>query len=251
MATPHIKYKRKKYTINEPTIENYSRVMKLKDVLEQDELYIRMICELTEMTRDEVVSASAKEFKEVGELIFQYFTQGSKDIRPIITHNGTTYKMIDTNKITFGQFVDIDTFLGKDEMYKINNLHELAAYIYTEDGVEYKDSDFNKRIQAFKDLPVKYIHSAVFFLVSLGRLSLQLTQIYSRNRLMGWWMKTMIRLASTGAGMPQFLSYLMMILARLTTLLTLPLLVASTTLHTYWTSINKKRKKQTNKTGNG
>ena len=39
--------------------------------------------------------------------------EGGKNLQPKIELNGIKYNLLDTTKISFGQFVDIDSFLKK------------------------------------------------------------------------------------------------------------------------------------------
>jgi hypothetical protein len=148
------------------------------------------------------------------------------------------------NKITFGQFVDIDTFLSKDESYRISNLHELAAYLYNEvvDGkvIDYGQIDFAKQSEEFKDLPIRYIESAIFFLSTLGRGLQGLTQIYSQSQLLMSMMIVRAHLARIGDGISQSATWLKTVLVRLIRLLVSPLRRVSTTLHTFWISTTRR-----------
>ena len=169
MITSTIEHNGKKFEIKEVTIEMWTSVMKLKDLLEEEEMYIRMIAQVTGLSRDEVLECDAYTIQKVGDSIMNVINQQSRQLFREIEHNGIKYKLVDVSKISFGQFVDIDTYLKKEESYRIANLHELAAYLYCEDGMEYGKTDFSLRIEAFKDLPVRYIDGALFFFVEFSK----------------------------------------------------------------------------------
>jgi hypothetical protein len=183
MAQTFIEYNNKKYEMKTLTIEMWGNIMKYQGILDDIDLYVKMISEMTGLTSKEVKDANAEDIIIAGEQLHKFINQESKEIYPEIRHNGIEYTMVDVHKISFGQFVDIDTFMSKDEAYKSVNLNELAAYLYTEKGKKYGEVDFKKTIDNFKDLPVKYVEGAVFFLWTLERALQDLSQVYSKNKL--------------------------------------------------------------------
>ena len=232
-----------RYDIKEPTIEMYSSIMKLKDLYDDEELYIKMICAVTDLTREEVLSADASTIKVVGDMIDRFINLDGKELFQHIEHKGVKYQLVDVYRMSFGQFVDIDTFLSKNESYRISNLNELAAYLYYEEDTKYGDTDFRNRTEAFKDLPLKYVEGAVFFLLNIGVALHQLTALYSKNKMVWAMMKMRIRLANIGVGIPQFLTSRKTLLGTLIALLLYPLYLVSTIWHTSWMLIRKKKKK--------
>lgn len=250
----YIEYNKIKYEIKEPTIKMWADVMKFKNILEPHELNLKMLEYVTGLTHKEIMEGDALSVAKVGEQLMKYLNKESKELFQTFEFEGQKYQFMDINKMTFGQFVDIDTFLSKDEGYKNANLNELAAYMFVEviDGkpILYGDSNFKERIDKFKELPLKYVEGAVFFLVNLGYLSLQLTQIYSENPFLWWTTKIIAKiktiLTNIGGGIKPSVTlpktgfgwFLMLLLS--------PLFLVSTILHTLWTTI-KKAKKRTNK----
>ena len=241
METTYIEHNGKQYEVKEPTIKTWKNVMIFKDLLDEEEMSVKMISEVTGLSVKEVKEADALEIRIAGDKLWRYLNQESKQLHRTIEHNETTYDLVDVNKISFGQFVDIDTFMKKDDSYKIANLNELAAYLYCEQGIKYGDSDIKKRIEEFKDLRVKYIESAVFFLLSLGRGLHELTQLYSKSKTMWWIMRTRIALASFGGGMQQLLSSQKTKFGKLIVLLTFPLWLVSIICLTLWMLITRRK----------
>lgn len=239
MVEQFIQYSGKKYPIKEPTLKSYSTIMSLKDILSEQELYVRMIAEVTSLTREQILNSPAEEIISVGQMVFKFFNQDSKDIYPKIEHNGIKYLMVDVNNISFGQFVDIDTFLAKDENYKISNLNELAAYLYSEEGSSYGDSNIKKRIEEFKDLPLKYLEGAVFFLVSLGLVLVPLTQIYSERKFLWKIMRGIMIFTNFGVGIQQSVFYPRTKFGKLIKLLLSPLFFVSTICRISLTTIKR------------
>jgi len=237
-----IKNKGKIYEFKEPTIKVWSEVMALKEFLEEDELNIRMISMCLGMEREEIIECEAEKIIDIANRIQELFKQRNREFYAKVELNGKTFNLVDYTKIKFGQFVDIDTFLSKDESYKIKNLNELASYLFIEEGKEYSDIDFKRQAEEFQQLPVKYVDGAVFFLVNLGLTSHHLSQIYSGKKFLWWMTKTMIRSPRIGAGIQLFLSLLAMIYQSLKILLISPLFFVSTTWHFLKTKIKGKQK---------
>ena len=239
-----IDYNGEHYLLQEPTIKVWIEVMKFRELLDEEELYVKMISVITGLNRDDILKANANQITEVGEKLKSYLWRESKQLFPEFTHNKITYKLCDFNKMTFGQFVDIETFLKKDESYRIANLNELCAYLYCEKDLNYSDSDFQKRIEVMKDVPVKYVESSLFFLLNLEKVSQRLSLLYSQKPLLWKIMKIRITLANFGDGMQSYLGWLKTGFGYLMRLLTYPLYLVLTMFHTFMTSINKGNKKQ-------
>ena len=238
-----IEYNGEHYVLQEPTIKVWSEVMKFKDILDEEELYIKMISVITGLSREDILKADASQITEVGEKLKDYLNKDTRQLYPTFEHKSVKYKLADFNKISFGQFVDIETFLKKDEAYRIANLNELAAYLYTEEGTSYSDSDFPKRIEEMRDIPVKYVESSLFFLLSLERGLQELSQLYSQNPRLWKIMKLRIALGNFGDGMQPYLGWLTTSFGVLTKLLIYPLYLVLTICRTYLTYFNKENRK--------
>lgn len=233
----------KKYPVRELTIETWIEIMKHKDLLDDTELFIKTLELTTDLTKEEILSADPADIIGAGEIILYAENLGRKNVELNITHKGIDYQFLDINNITFGQFIDIDTFLGKDENYKMKNLSELAAYLYIEKDTKYGDKPVNERKEAFKDLPMKYMESSVFFLTNLAKTSELLTRIYSQSKMVKWTLKTKIILALIGDGIKQSAHSVRTKFGFLISLLAYPLLSVSIILLTLWTLIRSKKKK--------
>ena len=243
MERNYIEHNGKKYTLTEPTIRVWSDVMKFKDILSEQDLYIKMIEVVTGLSKEQIMESDALNVAIIGSQIFDYFNQETKKLYQTFEHKGITYKLLDTNKITFGQFVDLDTFLKKDEGYRIANLNELAAYLYCEDGVEYGKSNFQNRIEVMRDIPVKYVEGSLFFLLNLGKGLQNLSDFSSKNKLMWEMMRLKIALASFGGGILSLALLPKTKFGKLMGLLISPLLVLLTICLTLWTLLTKRKNK--------
>jgi len=231
----------KKYEVKELTIKMWKEIMKVKDLLDPADLFVKCIELTTDMKREDILKADALEVKEAGEKILSYINQAD---RKVITHfnfNDIDYDFLDIQNISFGQYIDIDTFLGKEENYRIQNLNELAAYLFTEKGKKYGETDIKKRIKAFDELPVRYLEGAVFFLLSLTRASEEITRLCSQSKFLKWTLRMKIVLRLTGVGIQQSALSLKTRFGRWTMYLLYPLLCVSIISRTLWTLIRNKK----------
>lgn len=239
----YIDYNGKKYEVKEPTISMWVEIMKLKDILDEQEMFVRMISKVTGLKESIILESDAATIRRVGSELYKFINQDQKDLHRNIEHKGIKYTLVDVNKISFGQFVDIDTFLNKDEGYRIANLNELAAYLYIEEGTKYSESDFKKRIEEFSDLKIKYLESAVFFLLNSGRALQTLSDLYSKSPVMWQMMRLRIVLSGFGSGMRQLVSLQKTKFGKLIMLLTSPLWLPLIIFLSLWISIRKKKNK--------
>jgi hypothetical protein len=243
MITQFVEHRGQKYPIKEPTIKSWSELMNKKDLYESHEFYVKLIELSTGIPYDELIESAAEDVLATGDKVFQFTNIEQKKIFPKIEHNGKTYQFMDTSDMSFGQFVDIDTFLTKDESYRIQNLNELAAYFYIEEGTKYGDKPIKKRIKEFQDLPIKYVEGAIFFLLSSARASDEITKIYSQSRFL--WTMINLKIVSRliGAGIQQSVHYVRNRYGVLMKYLAYPFISVSIIFLTLWTYIKSVRKK--------
>lgn len=237
-----IEYDGKKYPVKEPTIRTWAEVMKLKDILDEGELFVKIIELTTGLTYEDIMRADASQINKVGEQVLSIVTGSNKKVVKTFEYEGDEYEFLDIQNLSFGQYIDIDTFLSKDENYRIQNLNELAAYLYIEKGTKYGDKPVSKRADKFKDLPIKYMEGSVFFLLSTANLSAELTRIYSHSTTLKVVMKIKILFRLIGAGIQRSAHLLKIKYGYFVMLLTYPLLSVSTISLTLWTIIRNKKK---------
>ena len=233
--------KSKTFEVNEPTIREFCDVMKLKDILSEDELNVRLIEKVTGMSHEDVMEMDAYTIQKIGSVLFAHYNKESKKLTQSFELNGITYKFMDVNTISFGQFVDIDTFLKKDEGYRISNLNELMAYMYCEDGTKYSDSNFKKRIEDMLDAPSHIVEGALFFLLNLERGLYELMELSSKSPIMFQMMRLRMAFQSFGATTKLSRFLLKTKFGRLTLLLLWVLLLPLTICLTLLTSILRKK----------
>jgi hypothetical protein len=233
--------KSKKFEVSEPTIREFCDVMKLKDILSEDELNVRLIEKVTGMSHEDVMDMDASTIQKIGSVLFTHYNKESKKLTQSFELNGITYKFMDVNTISFGQFVDIDTFLKKDEGYRIANLNELMAYMYCEEGTKYSESNFKKRIEDMLDAPSHIVEGALFFLLNLERGLYEIMELSLKSPIMFQMMRLRMAFQSFGAitRLSRFL--LKTKFGRLTLLLLWVLLLPLIICLTLLTSITRKK----------
>jgi hypothetical protein len=59
MTTNYIDFKGKKYVLNEPTVSNWAEIMKMKDLLTEQEMYVKMISKVSGIDEKEILETDA------------------------------------------------------------------------------------------------------------------------------------------------------------------------------------------------
>jgi hypothetical protein len=243
MDKTFVQHNGKKYPIKELTIETWGNIMKYKNILDEMDLYIKTISEMTGLTPEEIKESEAEDILETGEQLYRYITRESKEVVYNFIHDGVNYELCDFSKMSFGQFVDIDTYMSKDEAYRISNLNELASYLFTEKGTRYGVADFREKTESFKTLPFKIIEGAVFFLWTLEKGLHGLFLVYSESKWLWRVMKIKIIFLNFGATISGLLNSLKTRFGKLIVLLLSPLFFASITFRSLLTYIRNKIKR--------
>ena len=211
--------------------------------MEEEQLYYKMISEMIGIPQEEMLNADATDVIKIGEKLKETLYTESKSLFPTIEFDGKKFKLVDVHSMSFGQFVDIDSFLSKEENYRIANLNELAAYLYTEEGISYGQTNFKSQIEIFKRLPIKYVEGAVFFLLNFGKALQVLSQISSSKKVLWWMMRLRITLTLIGGGIKQLIFSRKTVFGKLIGLLLSPFYLVLTIFRFTWTLIKKKVKR--------
>jgi len=170
-----LKYKGKKYQVEEPTVEMWSKLILLQEWTDEREFSIKLLSMITGLTEQEIENADAVEIVKATTELSTFLMKDSNEFKQIIEFKGKTYKFLDLPNLTFGEFVDIDTYLSKTPMEKKKEMHLLMAMLYREvdENGEYKPYDSSKvqrRAEEFKKLPVKYVNGATGFFLRFDRV---------------------------------------------------------------------------------
>ena len=155
-------------TLNEITLGQYQEFSKL-DLKKEAEVQSKMIEIFCKVPKEVVRSMKASDITEICTIINAMF-----DVEHILINrfelNGVEYGFIpDLENISFGEYVDLDTFMGEDD-----NLHRAMNVLYRpidlKQGQRYtiKEYDPDTNEQA-KDYPLNACFGAMVFFYNLGK----------------------------------------------------------------------------------
>jgi hypothetical protein len=229
MEKQYVKYKGKSYLINEPTIEDWARIMVLQEWSDEREFSTILLSQITGLSQEEIENADYQEILDAAQTISKYFLEDSSEFKNEFEFNDKKYKFLDLPNLKFGEFIDIDGFLTKPVVEKKKEMNLLMAMLYREvdeDGnyLPYDSSKVQLRAEEFKKLPVKYVNGASSFFLRLGKISQgnMTLSFWSRVKMMMKMIYLSVKfllLISFGVGLGLLLHWRTKISRRLTRLL--------------------------------
>lgn len=225
MEKQYVKYKGKKYLINEPTIEDWARIMVLQQWSDEREFATILLSQITGLSVEEIENADYQEVLNAAQVISEYFLQESTEFKNEFEFNETKYRFLDLTNMTFGEFIDLDGFLQKPVVEKQKEMNLLMAMLYREvddkgTTLPYDSGKVQLRAEEFKKLPVKYVHGASSFFLRGEKLLRGSMTGYSwfRTKMilkMIWMLVKFTALTSFGLGLALLLRLPTKILRRL------------------------------------
>lgn len=224
-----IKYKGKKYTVSEPTIADWSKLVLLQEWTDEREFSVKLLSMITGLTEEEVENADASEIVKVSNELSGFLMKNATEFKNEIEFKDKKYRFLDLANLTFGEFIDIDTYLSKTPTEKKKEMHLLMAMLYREvdENGNYKPYDsklVQQRAEEFKKLPVKYVNGATSFFLRLDRIlrgDLK-ASFWEQVKMMGkmiWLLVKFSTLISFGLGLGRLYLWLTTISQRLMKLL--------------------------------
>jgi hypothetical protein len=226
-----MKFKGQEYEIKEPTIDQWGRLSSLKEMTEDIEFTTLLMAEMTGLSKEDIENAEWQEVLRASQIITKSILEEGKKFHNEFVFNKVRYGFIDLPNLTFGEFIDIDSYLTKPEEERRRDLNLLMAFLYREIGedgklVKYDSSTIGERAERFKKLPVKYVNGATTFFLRLGKISPDNLVHSSGNNSplilkmkVIWILVRLIVSASIGAGLALLLLWRMKISQRLAKLL--------------------------------
>jgi hypothetical protein len=165
----------KKYEVRKPTIRDYYKIQNELVFNQTPGFYL--ISLLSSCPEQELRGLSVDEFNELWES-FEIFYSLENDpnftLQKVISLGGKEYGMIQMDKMTIGEFADLDILLNSNKSE--SSIHEVLAILYREivskTGEKYVlapyDFDSQKeRAEIFLDLPISVSRGILgFFLLS-------------------------------------------------------------------------------------
>ena len=122
-----IEYNGQKYEVEEPTLELWSKLVSIKDLEDTEDFSIRILEAVTGLDYDEIRKASWDTIYNASSALTEYILNLDNRFYDTFDFQGVTYKFINLNTMTFGEFIDIDTYFSKDENYRKMNVQELSS----------------------------------------------------------------------------------------------------------------------------
>jgi hypothetical protein len=188
------KIKGKEYKVDEITIAQYYKIQHLL-IVEGADAKLQIVSYLSGCPIDDLKSLETYQFMQLFSSIVEGPLNVEKD-QKLYKHiglNGKAYGLVDFNKITIGEFADMDVL--KADPLKEQKLHVMMAVVYrpaivineTLDWVEiesYHSDSVELRAQEFLSMPMKYVYSTLSFFLLIPKYLLNDMMDYQMEEMM-------------------------------------------------------------------
>ena len=196
-----MKFKVGKKEYNVPqfiSIENYSKIYKIKDMLTENYFAAKLVSLVTDAEIEDLLECDYQELNYVAAYIMSIIPLEKPKFIDRFELNGVKYGFFPNwRDLTYAEFVDMDTISTKKEDELLNMLHILAAIMYRPIVEERSEHDFDiekydiktmvSRSELFKkELNCKYILGAQFFFINYAKRYLLYTQTSLIPKLSRW-----------------------------------------------------------------
>jgi len=146
-------YKGKNYEVKEPTVEDWSKLILLQEWTDEREFCVKLLSYTTGLTEEEIENSDYIEVMKI---------------------NGKRYRFLDLPNLTFGEFIDIDTYLSKEPHEKTKEMNLLMSMLYREidekgQYLPYNSKDLQRKSEEFRKLPVRYVNGSTNFFFHLDK----------------------------------------------------------------------------------
>ena len=156
-------------TLNEITLAQYQKYIKYqKDNDDENFLAIKMIEVFCGLRNHTVRSMKAKSIRDICKILTDMFNEKPQLVKQF-EMKGITYGFVpDLENITFGEYIDLDTFIGDFE-----NMHKAMAVLYRPITQSYKDKYTIEKYTGDKfsdmiNMPMDAVFSSILFFYHLG-----------------------------------------------------------------------------------
>jgi hypothetical protein len=168
------KYKGKEYEIDEPTVEMWSKLVLLQEWTDEREFCVKLISFTTGLTEEEVENSDYIEVVKIANEISVFLSESGDKFYNEFSFNNKNYRFLDLPNLTFGEFIDIDTYLSKEPHEKKKEMPLMMAMLYREldekgNYKPYNSRELQAKAEEFKKLPVKYVRGATNFFFHLEK----------------------------------------------------------------------------------
>ncbi len=156
-------------TLSEITLAQYQKYIKYqKDNDDENFLAIKMIEVFCGLRNHTVRSMKAKSIRDICKILTDMFNEKPELVKQF-EMKGITYGFVpDLENITFGEYIDLDTFIGDFE-----NMHKAMAVLYRPITQSYKDKYTIEKYTGDKfsdmiNMPMDAVFSSILFFYHLG-----------------------------------------------------------------------------------
>lgn len=222
-------YKGKQYEIEEPTVDMWSKLVLLQEWSDEREFCVKLLSFTTGLTEEEIENSDYVEVVKISNEISTFLTESGDKFYNEFDFNGKRYRFLDLPNLTFGEFIDIDTYLSKEPHEKKKEMPLMMAMLYREiddngNYLPYNSKELQAKAETFKKLPVKYVRGSSNFFFHLDKTLRGNFQasFYLKLKLMGkmiWILVKFVPLIVFGAGSVLLLRWRTKILQKLKKLL--------------------------------
>ena len=222
-------YKNKEYTVDEPTVEMWSKLVLLQEWTDERDFCVKLLSFTTGLTEEEIENSDYMEVVKTSTEISTFLTEGGDKFYNEFSFNNKNYRFLDLPNLTFGEFIDIDTYLTKEEHEKKKDMPLLMAMLYREVDEKgnykpYNSKELQLKAEEFKKLPVRFVRGSTNFFFHLGKTLSGNFQASFWEKLkltakMIWILVKFVPLISTGVGLLLFARWRPKILQKLKRLL--------------------------------
>ena len=222
-------YKGKEYQVEEPTVEMWSKLTLLQEWTDEKEFCLKLLSFITGLTEEDIENSDYMEVVKLSTEISTFLNQDGDKFYNEFSFNNKNYRFLDLPNLTFGEFIDIDTYLTKEPHEKKKDMPLLMAMLYREVDEKgnykpYNSKELQLKAEEFKKLPVKYVRGSTNFFFHLGKTLSGNFQasFWVKLRLtikMLWILVKFVPLISTGVGLLLFARWRTKILQKLKRLL--------------------------------
>ena len=112
----NFQYKGKSYKVDEPTVEDWSKLVLLQEWTDEKEFCVKLLSFTTGLSEEEIENSDYLEVAKVAQELSIFLTQSGDKFYNEFEFNGKNYKFLDLPNLTFGEFIDIDTYLSKESV---------------------------------------------------------------------------------------------------------------------------------------
>jgi len=180
------------------SIENYSKIYKIKDLFSDDYFSAKLINIITEAKIEDLLESDYQEVSYIASYLMSLIPLGQPEFKDRFELDGVKYGFFPNwRDLTFAEFIDMDTISTKKPDELLDMLHILAAIMYrpiieekSEHNFKIEKYDVNTMVQRAelfkKKLDVKYVLGAQFFFIKFAKRFSGYTQISSIQKISLW-----------------------------------------------------------------